>query len=435
MLLAYFTANYVTIMILSAVIVTMLINRRYEIPASDLFFLGVALLLVITVFDTVSDMCRDGAPYFELSLSGRIRLREISSAIAYILRPFVIMIEVLVIMPPSKSKPLVAIPAALNLVIYSTAFMDSSIAFTITDDNSFFRGPLGYSVFVSQLFYVLVLIVISLHYFSIDSGRGRNAMVFLILAQTVLTIIFELTNKLPGYANIITALAILEYYIYLSIIHQQDMEDAITQRDIELEKEKLLLLRHQIHPHFIYNSLSIIRSLAKRDSTRAVSCIDTFSDYLKAHIRAIEHEDLVPFDTELKNVRAYLDLVKADKTRTLEVNYDLKATDFYIPPLSLEPIVENAVNHGVSKYNGVINISSEAAEDCYVITITDNGSANNTLVNNTPFHNGVGLDNTRRRLDLLCSGTLEINIKSGGTVAKVLIPKKEGFSSNEGTDS
>ncbi|GEM_PF-627426 len=423
MLFTYLISNYMTLLIISAVVVLIFVNKDYDIPASQMFLLSVGLLLVITVFDTVEELCLTENDILVLTLAERVKLRTIAAAIKYILRPFVIMIEVFIIIPPkNKWKPLAAIPAAANLIVYSTMFMESGIAVSISPNNTFVPGPLRMTVYYTQIFYILLLVWISAKYFK-DMSRGKNVIVILVTVQTIMTSLLEYGNRAPGFVNPVTALAMLEYYIYLSVVYQQEMRNTISQKDLDLEKERMLILRNQIQPHFIYNSLSIIRSLAKRDSERAVSCIDTFSDYLKAHIGAIENDELVDFEKELGNVRVYLDLVRADKSRKLEVIYELGTVDFRIPPLSLEPIVENAVNHGIGREGGTITIHTEEAAESFVITISDNGTAKNSPTDDVPFHMGVGIENTRKRLSLLCGGTLEMDMQPCGTTVTLNIPK------------
>lgn len=435
MLGAFIFQNFATLLIITAIVVIMFVNKKYNIPATDLFFLGIALLLIIMVFDTVEDLCGNNDPTFALDVGRRVALRNISAAIEYILRPFVIMIEIMIILPSrAKLKSLSAIPAVINLIVYSTAFTESKIAYTITPDNHFSQGPLGNTVVFVQLFYVVELLFISVKYFR-KLTNGKTAIVILIFTQAVITSILEAFDIIGDCTNFITALAILEYYIYLSAIYQEDMRNTIVEKDLELEKEKMLLLRNQIHPHFIYNSLSIIRSLAKRDSERAVASIDSFSVYLKAHIGAIENDELIDFEKELENVTVYLELVRADRSRKLDVIYDLKVRDFMIPPLSLEPIVENAVNHGISREGGEITVCSFEDDDSYVVTIADNGTAKNMPADNMPFHMGVGIENTRKRLELHCGGTLEMDMRDTGTTVTVKIPKAWEDRVNEGADS
>ena len=435
MLTAYLTSNYITLMIISLLVVIVMINRKNSIPATELFYVMIALLTAITLLDTVGGFCENGEYLTGMGLEWRIRLRTIVNTLSYILRPFVIMTEVMVIIPKEvKLKPLTAIPALMNMIIYSTAFSGSGIAFIITDDNHFSRGPLGSFVFIAQLFYVIVLTVISVKYFN-ESSTEKNAIVILIILQSILTSLLEYEGTVVEAANAVTALAVLEYYIYLSYIYQQKMREAIAVKDLAIEKDRLIIFRNQIQPHFIYNSLSIIRSLAKRDSGRAVSCIDSFSDYLKAHIGALDTEDLIPLEKELENVRVYLDLVRADKTRKLDVVYDIKSADFMLPSLSLEPVVENAVNHGISREGGVITVSSLETEDAYLITVTDNGTARNSPSDDMPYHMGVGIENTRKRLMMQCRGTLEMDMRESGTTVTVTIPKNGRSEQNEGTYS
>ena len=423
-LLLYLTQNYVPLLILSALIIIMFINKKNYIPASNLFFLGVTLLLVITVLDTIEHVCHYQDPSLPMTLDSYIRVRTIVAAIIYIIRPFIIMIEVLIIIPSSvKLRALCAIPAAVNMVIYSTAFTGSHLAFYYNDENWFCRGPLYMSIFISQTFYVALLLGISIRYFN-ASSKGKNAVCILIICQAVLTSVLEYKNILPETSNTVTALAILEYYVYLNLIYQQNLRETIIQRELDVQKEKLLMLRNQIHPHFIYNSLSIIRALAKRDSVRAVNSIDIFSAYLRNHISAIESDELVPFEKELSNVGVYIDLVRADKTKKIIVEYDLKTKDFEIPPLSLEPIVENAVNYGISRDGGKITIGSDEDEQSYFVIIKDDGSGASSPKNEETVHTGIGLENTRKRLAMLCDGSLEIVLGDKGAAVTVTIPKK-----------
>ena len=361
-------------------------------------------------------------------LAGTIRIRLIFDTISYIVRPVIIMIELFIIIPDKKYRSLCILPSAINAIIFSTAFFDSSIAFTIDINNKWASGPLHISIYISQLIYVVLLLVFSIIYFQKKNVK-RTIIVLAIFLQSVIVGALEYTNLLPGYANPITALCMLEYYIYLSVIYQQEMRDTIAQKELDIAKSNLLVLRNQIQPHFIYNTLSIIRSLARRDGKMAVSCIDTFSKYLKSHIGAIQKDDLIPFMQELENVKVYLSLVQIDYTNKVEIVYDLGYTDFLIPPLSLEPIVENAVDHGISRGGGKLTIHTheDKENENIIVSIADNGTARNDKDKEdyVPIHNGIGLDNTRKRLAMQCSSTLELNITDSGAEAVITLPKRE----------
>ena len=422
-----------TLMILSGLIAVIIMNRESKLPASELFFLSIALLFVTIVCAWIHDSATAQAlPFKKTTL---VSLKTAASAMSYIIRPFIIFTELLIILPNWRNKALFAIPSAINTIIYSTAFTGNHIAFYTDDDLFWHRGPLGTSVYFSQLFYVLFLAIYSIRYFKNNSKR--SIIIFAIIIQTLIVAFVEYRNILAGFSNDITALCMFEYYAYLCVIYQREMREAISKRDLRISQDKMLILRNQIQPHFIYNCLAIIRSLAKRDGMKAVECIDNFSDYLKAHIGAIQTDTPVPFEKELYNVKVYLSLVQADSSRDLIVFYDTPVTDFLIPPLSLEPIVENAVNHGISHDNGRITIHTEKGKGCVRIQVSDNGSAQKTKEANKPIHTGIGIENTRKRLEVLCGGKLDMNITDNGTTVEITIPDRqtETGDSNENTDS
>lgn len=417
----YLTIVFTTLMILSGLVTLMIVNRDVKIPATKFFVTGIILLLVITVLDAVKTK-QYIAPFEDAQ--AYVRSQTFLSAIIYILRPFLIMIQVLIIVPDKKYKLFCVLPALINAVIYSTAFTGSHLAFYLDENRFFYVGKLGNSIFISQIFYIILLLIFSFSRFQ-KKNRKQSIIILTMLLLAIIDAILEYKNILTGLATPVTAFCMLEYYIYLSVIYRNEITENVTQKELEITQKNLQILRNQIQPHFIYNTLGIIRSLAKYDSKAAVKCIDNFSKYLKAHISTIQNNDLIPFEEELKNVRIYLSLVQIDYTDKIEIHYDLKVTDFFLPPLSLEPIIENAVNHGISREGGILTIRTYEENDRIMISVSDNGTAGNEKEPYTPFHNGIGLDNTRKRLELQCNGTLELTISDSGAVANISLPKTQ----------
>ncbi len=204
------------------------------------------------------------------------------------------------------------------------------------------------------------------------------------------------------------------------------MKESVTEKELRIEQDTLKLLRAQIQPHFIYNTLGVIRSLIRQDQRVAIRCIDNFADYLKGHIRAIQSDELIPIKKEMENVQAYLALVQADHDLNVRIDYDLAEEDFYIPALTLEPIVENAINHGISGKGGFVKIKTISRPDSFVITVTDSGLKAEGLTEREQERLGVGLENTRRRLALQCGGSLGLKEVPRGTEAEITIPKERG---------
>ncbi|MBQ6675500.1 MAG: histidine kinase [Ruminococcus sp.] len=427
---SYCAENFIALTIISALIAVMAVNRNEDIPAAGLFRVGAGLMLFVTVLDTfeVWLSIRQGSVE---ELADVVMLRTYCSALIYILRPVIIMTEVFLLIPDKRHRPICALPAVINGVYFSTAFFGIKYAFYITPQNTWESDGHNIPVYITQMIYLVLLAVFSFYFFK-HSGRRHGAVILVICIQSVTVAVLEYFNIIIGCVNAVTALCILEYYIYLTHIYRQEIKDSLMQSKVEAAKNELLTLRNQIQPHFIYNSLSIIRSLARRDSELAVECIDCFSDYLKAHIGALKSADLIPFKDEVENVKIYLSLVMIDYENRLAINYELDVMDFLIPPLSLEPIVENAVEHGIGSGAGTITIKSyEQGENIYIL-IADSGGApgssspDSSDSPDSPGHNGIGLENTRKRLEMQCGGSLDVVITEGGARATVCLPRKAG---------
>lgn len=185
----------------------------------------------------------------------------------------------------------------------------------------------------------------------------------------------------------------------------------------ELERELSMLqnqaLKAQIKPHFIYNSLTAIQSQYRSGLETGDRAIEQFA----AHLRLITDSndaDMIPFDDEVRNVLNYFELENLRAGGTLELLLDIDYSDFTVPVLSLQPLVENAIRHGGlrDKLDGYISLSSVKADASIIITVSDNGKGFD--INETKA--GVGLENTRKRFE-------SIN-------AKMSVESKPGFGTN-----
>ena len=120
--------------------------------------------------------------------------------------------------------------------------------------------------------------------------------------------------------------------------------------DAEMRFEQTIQMRlftQQMHPHFLYNALSSIREIVLTDPDFAADLLYDFTTYLRAGIRAIGSSEKIPFTRELENVRAYLNIEKVRFADRLTVEYDIRVEDFSVIPFCIQPLVENAVRHGI----------------------------------------------------------------------------------------
>ncbi|MDO4796621.1 MAG: histidine kinase [Coriobacteriales bacterium] len=253
-----------------------------------------------------------------------------------------------------------------------------------------------------------------------QSERRRTAIILLFMAAiAILTGVLEATNLVTGFIDEAFALGALLYYIHLITVHESQMQTELAEKDLELTRNKVQLLREQIRPHFVFNSLQVIKSLIRTDQDRAVLCLEDFSDYLQANLDAMASDKLVPFDTELQHVEAYVSLALADQTKPIRVEYDIQERYFSVPPLTIEPLVENAIRHGVSE-GGTVTLSTYATEDGVAVVVSDDGKGIDGS-RATGEHMGVGLTNVHTRLATLCDATLEFESGDTGTTVTVRI--------------
>ena len=212
----------------------------------------------------------------------------------------------------------------------------------------------------------------------------------------------------------------------------------IAEKKEEIENLQLNMVITQMQPHFIFNVLNIIYYLCAKDTKLAQTAIDDFSSYLRTNIDSLVSDELAPFSKELEHVKNYLDLEKLRFDEELEIEYDIGPTDFHLPMLVVQPLVENAVKHGIAKSpnGGKLIVRTIEDYDNYYIYVIDNGVGFDTK--KKPANDGrshIGVENVRVRIEKRVNGKLEIfSTKGKGTTAVITIPKLPGEKSNVKSD-
>ena len=208
---------------------------------------------------------------------------------------------------------------------------------------------------------------------------------------------------------------------YLASIRYQQMQK-------ELYEAKVSVMVSQIQPHFMYNALSSIAMMCTIDPKTARDATVTFAKYLRGNMDSIRQTKPVPFTQELEHLKKYLYIEKLRFGDMLNIDYDIQTTDFVLPQLSIQPLVENAVKHGVGmkKEGGTVTISTRETEDAFEVIISDDGVGFDTSAEKKDDgRSHVGMENTRKRIREMCGGEVKIESKVGeGTVATVVLPKE-----------
>lgn len=264
-----------------------------------------------------------------------------------------------------------------------------------------------------------ILSVFALILLALFANRTAKLNRFAFSIYTVIpTVTFILDYVFHGISLTCVGFAIMLLVIYTSIY---------IQRQKELEAQKNALMLSQINPHFIYNTLSAIAAMCESSPKQAKYLTIDFSKYLRSNIDTMTSDSLVEFEREIEHVECYLKIEKVRFGERLNVIYSIGSKDFKIPPLTIQPLVENAVKHGITKRaeGGTIKICTYEIDKHYVIKIIDDGVGFNS--DETEFH--VGLKSVENRISAMCHGSLTLKSTVGiGTRVTVLIPKKKGKS-------
>ena len=171
----------------------------------------------------------------------------------------------------------------------------------------------------------------------------------------------------------------------------------------------------QIQPHFIYNSLSSISTLIEIDPKKAQKALDDFTSYLRHNLSSLTEKKLIPFEDELKHIETYVSLEKVRFGDRVKVIYDIKVKDFAVPTLSIQPIVENAIKHGILKKvdGGTVTFKTYETKDSYVVEVKDDGVGFDIAEIDFTRNQHVGLNNIKSRLKAMSSGELTIRSQRG----------------------
>lgn len=284
-------------------------------------------------------------------------------------------------------------------------------------DNIYRRGPWYPVLLVPPVLIMGIDLIALLRRRSRLTAKQFNALLTYILLPAAGMLIQMLLFGLPF---ILFASALAGGCMVLFILSDQ-VEQRLNQEK-ELARQRASILVLQMRPHFIYNVMMSVYYLCKQDADKAQQVILDFTSYLRQNFTAIAREDAVPFAEELEHTRAYLAVEQVRFEGRLTVDFDTPHTQFRLLPLTLQPIVENAVKHGVDPELTPLHItvSTRAVPDGSLITVEDNGPRFTDADDDQPH---IALSNIRERLQTMQGGRLEIESRDGGgTKVTLFVP-------------
>lgn len=298
--------------------------------------------------------------------------------------------------------------------------------------------------------------------FSLDQKRWLLSVVFLLALGLMLSVLvsklmayvrFEQANHYrtgafdwaAGLRPVASVWFMNEFIIYLVIMtagfahdyffrYRKQQEQAVAwqtqaaQMRAQLADARLSALRTQLNPHFLFNTLNTVSSLVEYDTRGAQRMIARLSELLRETLLADELE--VSLDRELAFIRRYIDIMQTrfqGRLKTIE-RIDPETLVALVPNLILQPLVENAIKHGIGKRGetGRIEIRTERVGDMLRLSVVDNGSAQFTeRLRDREDGTGLGLRNTRARLLQSYGENQSLSLRrneEGGVIAEVILP-------------
>lgn len=346
--------------------------------------------------------------------------RTLTGMLGYLLRPIILLLLYDLVEPEGRFRQGWTL-VGVNTALYLTPLF-SRLVFYI-EGNRYHGGPLSKTCLIVSLLLLAGLVVLSLR--KARQTRGREIWIPIVLVPIILLSIW-LDYSVGNSEQPVTFLTIgivgccTLYYLWPHL--QTAQQVAKEQR----EWQRAQLMLSQIKPHFLYNSLMVIRELIHSNPRAAERAVDEFSEFLRHNMRSIEAEQPILLRQELEHVKSYLALQQLRFGDELRVVYDIGCEDMMLPTLTLQPIVENAVSHGIrgsESGDGTVTIRTREYEDRFEIAVIDDGRGfDPSILEEDNAH--VGLKNVRDRLRRLCSGRLEIRSTPGqGTTVTITLPK------------
>lgn len=313
-----------------------------------------------------------------------------------------------------------AICGGMFFLVILSAF--NGMFFTFDEQGMMIDGFLWFVICIFDILsFIAVICIIIYHRGFLSVMELLSLLSFSVLPLTSAMLV-NIWYPTPEYLATTLSLIVVFIMFYGEITRQ------LEEKKKELAQSRMEIMVSQIQPHFLYNSLNTIYHLCSKDVKMAQRAINDFSEYLRRSLNSINRTNLIPFNEELKHVKAYLQLEQIRFSEKLSVVYSIETEAFLLPALSIQPLIENAVKHGIcpQEEGGTVTLSVREHAECFEVKVSDDGAGFNMEEMQEDGKLHIGIENVRQRLAAMCNGELIIDsIPGKGTTASVRIPKED----------
>ena len=293
--------------------------------------------------------------------------------------------------------------------------------YSFDERNTYYRLAFGILPGTIAFIGIVITFGVVLEYFQYLRAYEKIVTVIYLVLPIIAVVIQSFQ-----YGISFTYLSLVLSALTLFITFEIEYVQYNAKKERQLAEERIRLFNRQIQPHFIFNSLSVIKHLIRKAPQEAVNTVEEFAGYLRSSTDLMNENDCVPINSELDLVRHYTYMQQKRFGDSIRYEFDIQDEDFCVPPFAVQTVVENAVEHGLRASgmdNGIIAVKTYKKGKAHVVEVSDNGAGFDTRVlddETQPDH--VGIKNTKARLSLMCGGTIDIKSEIGkGTVVTMKV--------------
>lgn len=297
-------------------------------------------------------------------------------------------------------------------ILLSVISLFNGMFFSFDENGCFVNGPMYGLVRAFDLIVIIIGIFWVMCYRKILTLREISFLISFNVLPLLSVTLQRFWEPTPQYMAVTLSLIVI-YVLFHGEITRQ------------LADSRISIMLSQIQPHFMHNMLTTIMYMCRTEPEEAEKTVGQFADYLRANMDSLTLKQCIQFETELKHVKTYWSLEEkrfGDKIRAV---YDIQENSFMLPSLTIQPIVENAVKHGMRKGKQLtVTIRTYSDVNNYYVEINDDGRGFdvNAFENDGKSH--IGIKNVQQRLKMMCGGELMVNsVPDQGTDAVIKIPK------------
>lgn len=297
-------------------------------------------------------------------------------------------------------------------ILLSVISLFNGMFFSFDENGRFVNGPMYGLVRAFDLIVIIIGIFWVMCYRKILTLREISFLISFNVLPLLSMTLQRFWEPTPQYMAVTLSLIVI-YVLFHGEITRQ------------LADSRISIMLSQIQPHFMHNMLTTIMYMCRTEPEEAEKTVGQFADYLRANMDSLTLKQCIQFETELKHVKTYWSLEEkrfGDKIRAV---YDIQENSFMLPSLTIQPIVENAVKHGMRKGKQLtVTIRTYSDVNNYYVEINDDGRGFdvNAFENDGKSH--IGIKNVQQRLKMMCGGELMVNsVPDQGTDAVIKIPK------------